>query len=102
MSVHINDVLDYLEANPLRHYEGKLYPVLEMIHDAYTEQNAIDSEEIHDIFRTLDGMLENIPSSDAEELNARICDLCLQHEILAFSHGILVGMHLMTEINYLP
>lgn len=102
MSVHINEILDYLDAYPLGCYEGTLYSFMELLHDAYTEQNAIDSDEIHNIFRKLNGILDGLSSDEKEKLYISVCDLCREHEVLAFSHGLVAGMHLMTEVNYLP
>lgn len=102
MSVHIQEVLDYLDAHPIGGFEGNVESLLEMLHDAYIAHNSIDSEEIHAIFRKLDSYLANFPIGASEELNRLVCSLCMEHEVLAFSHGIVVGMQLMTEVNYLP
>jgi len=102
MSIHIHQVLDYLDANPVCRHDGEIISLMELLHDAYTMHNAIDSEQLRGYFRKLRCHLEPLTQTQADELFCTVCDLCLEHEQLAFSHGIVVGMHLMTEVNYLP
>jgi len=100
MSVHINEVLDYLEEHPIRCAKGEVTTVLEMLHDVYCEHN-IHNEEINAMYADLSRKVSFASDKEAEELYAWVAELCWEHEKIAFSHGILVGMHFMTEVNYL-
>lgn len=102
MSIHIDEVLDYLDVHPIGGYGGGVESVLEMLHDIYCSYNSVDSDEIRGLFRKVDCLLEILPSDTAEQLYALICDLCVEHEVLAFSHGIVVGMCFMTEVRTHP
>lgn len=54
------------------------------------------------LFEKLRPIMESLPSGDRDALFSAVCDLCLEHEQLAFSQGIVAGMQLMTEVNRLP
>lgn len=102
MSIHIDEVLDYLDTHPIGCHEGSVKSLMEMLHEVYTMYNSIDSEELRGKFRELRPVLEQLPRDDGNRLFSLICDLCMEHEQLAFSHGIVVGMQLMSEIRVLP
>lgn len=102
MTIHTNDVFEYLDTHPVSLYEGDFQSLLEMIHYIYTACNSIDSEEIRKKFHKIRSVIEMLPAKEQNELFSAICDLCLDFEKTAFYHGMTVGMHLMTEINGLP
>lgn len=102
MAIHINEVLDYLDAHPIHCYNGKIQSLMEMIYDVYAEYNYVESEEIQGLFGEYDHLLYAFPQSVKDEVWNLSCSLCREHEVLAFSHGIVVGMYLMTEISGLP
>lgn len=101
MSIHINEVLDYLDAHPIRYYNGRIQSLMEMLYDVYAEYNCVESQEIQELLQAYDHLLEALPRSIKDELWTLSCNLCREHEVVAFSHGIVVGMHLMTELNSL-
>ena len=74
MAVSIHEMLDYLDTHPVRNYEGTPTTLLKMLHELYTVYNTQ-------------------PSGDTWEKDG---------EELAFAQGIMVGMHLMTELRMLP
>ena len=102
MPIHKNDVLEFLERNPIRGYNGNIGSLLELLCHVYTECNVIDTEEFNQHFQELDELLKLLPWGDLEKIYTVAIGLCVKHEIRGFSNGILVGMHLMTEINSLP
>ena len=53
-------------------------------------------------FKKIKMLLCELPPDVAERVNDLLYDLNLEQEVLAFSHGVAVGMHLMTEVNALP
>ena len=102
MSIHNNEILDYLDEHPIGCYEGGVKSLMEMLHDVYIEHNSVDSEEIHRLLQRFQDLLEQNPLDSRDALYGLVSDLCREHEVLAFSHGIVVGMYLMSEARTLP
>ena len=102
MSIHINQVLDYLEQQRICQKSENMESLMEMLHYAYIQYNAVDSEEIRSLFARLRKIWEPASTKDTDEMFSLICELCMQHEVLAFSHGVRAGMVLMSEVNQLP
>lgn len=99
MSVHINQVIEYLDNHPICYYADGVDSLLKMLYDIYAAHNAIDSEELRGLYQKAACVLEKLPPADGERLFTLICELCLEHEQQAFIHGFFVGMCLMTEIR---
>lgn len=76
MSVSVNEMLDYLDTHPVRSHEGNATTLLKMLYQLYATFNT----------------QKPIPCEAGE----------IHGEELAFAQGIMVGMHLMTELNTLP
>lgn len=102
MSIHINDVLEYLHFHPICQEADGMDTLLEMLHDIYTSHNAINSDGIRERFRAIRSLLSFLPKEDFDQLFSLVCDLCLENEVLAFSQGVCVGLRLMSEIDTLP
>lgn len=102
MSIHLTQVYEYLDHHPVSKYPGDFESLLEMLHYIYTTANPIDNERIRDGFRRSRQILDKLSIDDADELFYAFSDLCLEHERVSFSHGLLAGLYLMTEINALP
>lgn len=94
MSIHTSQVFEYLDAHPIRSYEGNF--------ESFLASNPIDSEEIRLEGQRVQHILEKLLRSDADALYQTVYDLCFAYALCAFSHGLTVGMHLMTEVNALP
>ena len=102
MSIHINQVFDYLDSHPVSRYDGDFQSLLEMLHYVYTTCNPIDSEAIRYGFRNMRTAMKTLPREEQDAIFSCACDLCFEHEQQAFYHGLTVGIHLMAEINGLP
>ena len=102
MSIHINQVLDYLENQRVVQRAENMESLMEMLHYAYTQYNAVDNEEIRALFARLRRIWEPVSMKDADDMFSIICEVCMEHEVLAFSHGVCAGMLLMSEVNRLP
>lgn len=76
MSVSVHEMLDYLDIHPVRNHEGDATTLLQMLYRLYAVYNTMPP----------------IQSKDGE-----MCG-----EELAFAQGIMVGMHLMSELWILP
>ncbi len=102
MSIHTDQVLDYLDTHLVcRNAEG-MDSLLWMIYEAYLKHNEVDNSEIRYLLGEQGSFLDFLPSEQAKAVLSGICDLCQSHEVLAFSQGVLTGMQLMTEVNMLP
>lgn len=102
MSIHINDIVELLEQNPIHSYNGNIQSLLRLLYSAYSEYNVTNSPEARELFRSMDKHMEKLEYQEAECLNSNFMEICMNLEEIAFGHGILVGMYLMTEINGLP
>lgn len=102
MSIHINQVLDYLEQQRVCQKAENMESLMEMLHYAYTQYNIIDSDEIRALFGKLREIWEPATMAESDAMFSLVCELCIAHEVLAFSHGVRAGMTLMAEVNQLP
>lgn len=102
MALSAAEVLSYLENHSIRKYDGDFNSLLEMIHHIYTGSNPIDNNATRTCFQTVETILLELPPEKADTLFWFFSNLCTEYERSAFSHGILVGMQLMTELNGLP
>lgn len=74
MAVYVHEMLDYLDVHPVRNYQGTADMLLKMLCRLYAEYNT----------------------------QPPVDDCRLSGEELAFAQGILVGMHLMSELRTVP
>ena len=74
MAIRIHDVLDYLDHHPL-------------------------CAECDDV-KTLLGRIREIYVSHNNTAGEQVCAICAEREQAAFEQGIVVGMQLMTEVNW--
>ena len=102
MSIQIKEIFDFLDEHPLSRHQDGFESFMELLYDAYTQQNPIVTESTYKRLREIKTLLCELPPNTVERVNTLLYDFNLEQEILAFSHGIVVGMHLMTEINALP
>ena len=102
MSIHIDEVLDYLDTHLVCRNADSVGSLMEALHEIYTAYTEIDNEELRGAFEQLGPLFESLPPADSDLLFGTVCDLCMKHEQLAFSQGVLTGMMLMTEVNRLP
>ena len=95
-------VIEFLNNHPIRNHNGDFGSLLETHHYIYTTENPVDNDTIRSLFRHIEDILSPLPTEQSETLFWTVSELCTQYECSTFSHGILVGMHLMTELNALP
>lgn len=99
MNQFIEQLYRKMSAENLKYGEDGIDSVLEMLHFYYTQANPINSEEIKAGFMAVRLSLEKLSTSEIDSLIYTVCDLCLQHEKLAFIEGIKVGFKLNCEIE---
>lgn len=102
MAVYINDVLDYLDEHPIGCYDGNFDSFMRMLYDAYTAHSFVDSEEVRVLLKQEEELLACLASEKIEKLHSLVRSLCMEHEVIAFSHGVAAGMYMMSELRELP
>ena len=102
MSIHISQVFEFLEQYPVCKHEGDIPSLLEMIREVYTSYYPVENEEIQKQLQQFHWILNKVSCEDRDNLFQKVNNLCLEYEKMSFYHGMVVGMSLMTEINYLP
>jgi len=101
MSIHTKQVFEYIDTHPLWRYEGSFESLLETLCHIYTDSNPVDGDAVRLALRRA-GLGEKLSSEDADALARITSSACSERDLTTFSHGILVGINLMTEINGLP
>ena len=101
MSIHLDDVLDYLDDQRVCQKAENMESLMEMIHEGYTRCYRSDLEPIRERFRHLRKLWEPLSGEAADKMFCTVCDLCAEAELQSFSQGVCAGMLLMTEVNRL-
>jgi len=73
--------------------------ILDMIFWIYTESNPIEDEQSKRKYKAIRERIVSLSLTDCDEVFNLICDLCTDHERLAFREGIRFGMLLMRELE---
>ena len=69
----------------------------EMLYQFYLEFCAVDTETIRSQFAILDRCLENCTPAEQNVISDALCDICTEHERIAFLEGIRIGFQLTAE-----
>lgn len=73
--------------------------VLGMLYDCYKDQNNMETAEIKAGFEMLYSLINSRSSDETEEFIDAVCALCSEHEKVAFTEGIQLGVRLAQELN---
>ncbi len=73
--------------------------ILDMIFWIYSESNPIEDDESKRKYKAIRERISSLSLTDCDETFNLICDLCTDHERLAFREGIRFGMLLMRELE---
>ena len=73
--------------------------ILDMIFWNYTESNLIEDEQSKRKYKAIRERIASLSLTDCDAIFNLICDLCTDHERLAFREGIRFGMLLMRELE---
>ncbi|MBQ3193542.1 MAG: hypothetical protein IJB59_08260 [Oscillospiraceae bacterium] len=99
MAIHLDQVLDYLDAQCICRKAKDVGSLMETLQETYAHHSGTDAAAIRENFRQLRRVLTQLPEEYRDLFFDRVCALCTQYEQLAFSQGVVVGMLLMTEVN---
>jgi len=102
LSIHVNQVLDYLDTHLICRDSDNVETLMEQLHEIYCMHYEADHQELYALFDRIRNISEQLGKENYDSFYPLICQLCLKHEQLAFGQGVLVGMMLMTEVNRLP
>lgn len=73
--------------------------ILDTIFWIYTESNPIEDDQSKKKYKAIRERISSLSLTDCDEVFNLICDLCTDHERLAFREGIRFGMLLMRELE---
>lgn len=77
---------------------GDAESVLDILYGHYIEHGNIDSEKIVNQFAALRALV-NLPPQEYDPIFYIVSDLCMEHEQLAFSEGLRMGMELALDAS---
>ena len=88
----------YLKENPFNGGEKNIASVLNYLTICYLEDHPVSSKPIKVIEEEMEPYYENIPLDISNQLFNKVYSLCRAYEETAFREGLLVGLHLYSEI----
>ena len=95
----IDQLKTYLSENMPNYGMKDIHCLLDLLQEAYTHFNPVDSDAIRAGIAALNPFLEALPFDANNALFDLISDLCLETERQAFRDGIHVGVRLATELS---
>lgn len=95
MDVMYRTLEEYVATNPKQ--LGDHESVLGMIYSCYKDQNNMETAEIKEGFDMLYSLINGRSSDETEEFIDTVCALCSEHEKVAFTEGIQLGIRLALE-----
>lgn len=95
MNPYIDRLIPYIAEN----HPGEDPSLLETPYSFFTEFHPIDSVVIQSCFRHLDDHFRHLTPKENDQVFDLICQLCAEHERLAFLEGIRVGACLIRELD---
>lgn len=89
----------YLQSHPAN-YCGQMDTLLELIYQAYTEFNSVETPEFKAIIDPLDQTLRSLVETDeeADEYMNIVFELCAAYERQSYIEGLKVGARLMCKL----
>lgn len=99
MTPYIHQIQTYIEQHQPQFGHEDIHTIAELLYNCYTELNPIDTTEIRGGFREIDQIIRNLSIQDNDRVFAVVCQLCTQHERLAFLAGMRVGAQLLLELQ---
>lgn len=102
MNSYITHLKKQLLEQPLNYGYQDAKSLLDMLYCCYSENNPIGDSSIRKSFSVLDSYLSRLTLAENDLITDTVCDLCLQHERLAFLAGIRIGVLLFSELEASP
>ena len=95
----LQNVIQYLKEHPAN-YQGQVDTLLELLYQAFTEYNSVETPEfkkaIHPLREKLRALVDT--EQDADDYMDIVFSLCAAYERQGYIEGIKVGARLMMEL----
>ena len=89
----------YIDAHPFDPGDSDCETVLDQLYQAYAESHESDPPEISEGFKELEAFLCTLPLDDNNAVFNLCCQLCCAYERKGYIAGLLVGAHLIKELD---
>ena len=95
----VEKVLQYLKEHPAN-YQGQVDTLLELLYQAFTEYNSVETSEFKKAIHPLREKLRSLVDTeqDADDYMDIVFSLCAAYERQGYIEGIKVGARLMMEL----
>ena len=95
----LQNVIQYLKEHPAN-YQGQVDTLLELLYQAFTEYNSVETPEFKEVIYPLKEKLRALVETDeeADEYMDIVFSLCAAYERQGYIEGIKVGARLMLEL----
>ena len=95
----VAQIISYMQSHPAN-YCNQMDTLLELIYQAYTEFNSVETSEFKAIVNPLDQTLRSLVDTDeeADSYMNIVFELCTAYERQSYIEGMKVGMRLMAEL----
>ena len=95
----LQNVIQYLKEHPAN-YQGQVDTLLELLYQAFTEYNSVETSEFKKAIHPLREKLRSLVDTeqDADDYMDIVFSLCAAYERQGYIEGIKVGSRLMMEL----
>lgn len=95
----LQNVIQYLKEHPAN-YQGQVDTLLELLYQAFTEYNSVETPEFKKAIHPLREKLRSLVDTeqDADDYMDIVFSLCAAYERQGYMEGIKVGARLMMEL----
>ena len=95
----LQNVIQYLKEHPAN-YQGQVDTLLELLYQAFTEYNSVETSEFKKAIHPLREKLRSLVDTeqDADDYLDIVFSLCAAYERQGYIEGIKVGARLMMEL----
>ena len=97
MKKYIQALQEHCKQNPPNH--GDYRSVMNLLYWTYAHYNPVDEQKLRDGFAKLRSQFPHHSLQDFDPVFNTVCDLCIDHERLAFYEGLRLGVTLMQELK---
>ena len=99
MKTYLQNLKDYIKANPIQYDENCPLPVLDSLYWHYSECHPMMNSRTKQASRELTEYLRFLPEKKRDEIHSLAGTLCAEHESIAFIAGLQLGAQLMLELQ---
>lgn len=95
----VQNIIQYLKEHPAN-YQGQVDTLLELLYQAFTEYNSVETPEFKKVIHPLREKLRSLVDTEqeADDYMDIVFSLCATYERQGYMEGIKVGARLMMEL----